>query len=162
MNRRTLLVAGLGAVSVLVPSVKAAEGPFRKEEIDLFGHHVTQYTWPNDRPILMERDVRSIVSVLCRTGWVDHTQEGDSVFVPVLDTRECPLDKESIDMFVRACRSDMKVGAPDFSSHYLFRIEGYPTLYGLLGCPTPMRPITDHFAKDLARFEARLKKKGII
>jgi len=55
-----------------------------------------------------------------------------------------------------------KIGSPDCSSRYLFRIEGYPTLYGLLGCLTPMIPVTDHFAKDLARFEARLKKKGII
>ena len=74
--------------------------------------------------------------------------------MPVVDARECPLDKEAVDSFVRACESN--------NFYYLFRIDGHPTLYALLGSQTPMLPVTDHFTKALARSEARLAKKGAI
>jgi hypothetical protein len=162
MKRRAFVAAATAAAAAFVPQAWSSEEVRlfgNPERISLFGHQLTQFLWPKDRPIIMRRDPASISFVLSRRGGVpEQVCEGNEVMVPVLDLRECPLDSEAVESFVKACLSGPR---PD-SFLYLFRIKGYVTLYALLGSQTPMSPVTDHFASSLRRFENRLRKKGKI
>lgn len=148
MDRRTFLTAALALCASSCASAAPTTAPsklpakwWEGRDFTIDGHTATEWIWPKDRLIVLENPERT-----------------ERIMIPVFDLRLVEGDERT--QLAAAVRHYLEDSPKVPNPHVcLVRIDGYPTLVGIVICEKKPHACLDHYADALKRAEERLEKR---